>query len=370
MSWVGEGAEGAEGADRPAPVHPEFERADRVDEETGEHHVRISAGGDGSVTSDPRTYAGCAETASPASSTQSANSATISPIRAGLAGGPVPRCEWREWHHPSRAAPGAAAGPARSGPGARPGHSQLSGASASPDGRVEAGRVSSRLASTCLTPSCHRPVSVFAGEPLVLVDVLDQRVPHEVGHRLAPPRRDALRRIPQLVVDSDGVLGGRSRVPPHALGHVLTVDTASALPQPWPCAVHALTMLPNAPHGGSPRPGRTPPRPSCSRYSPTSRTNSTTSPNTASWRPCGYTTPCQSGVVVEQPAAEGDRLGGLQGVGVGGEPQLSPSEVLAEIMLTAYRALVEATTGVGRPVPRQCRSGNPSKSRPYRRPRW
>jgi hypothetical protein len=74
-------------------------------------------------------------------------------------------------------------------------------------------------------------VSVFGAGSVVLVEVLDQRAPHDVGHRLAPPRRDALRRIPQLVVDSDGVLGGRSRVPPHALGHVLTVDTACALPQ-------------------------------------------------------------------------------------------------------------------------------------------
>jgi hypothetical protein len=38
---------------------------------------------------------------------------------------------------------------------------------------------------------------------LVLVDVLDQSVPHDVGHRLAPLGRDALRRIPQLVVDLD-----------------------------------------------------------------------------------------------------------------------------------------------------------------------
>jgi hypothetical protein len=49
----------------------------------------------------------------------------------------------------------------------------------------------------------------------------------------------------------DGVLRGRSRILPHARGHVLTVATACALPQPRRCSVHAVTVPPNAPHGGS-----------------------------------------------------------------------------------------------------------------------
>jgi hypothetical protein len=35
-----------------------------------------------------------------------------------------------------------------------------------------------QVRQACPTRSCHRPVSVSAGGPVVLVDVLDQRVPH------------------------------------------------------------------------------------------------------------------------------------------------------------------------------------------------
>ena len=130
----------------------------------------------------------------------------------------------------------------------------------------------------------------------MLVDVLDQRVPHDVGHRLAPPGRDALRCIPQLVVDSDGMLRGRSRVRPR--GHVLTVAhclcVASTVALLYPYGDGAV----NAPHGGS--------------------------------HPAWPYTP------------RGDELVVVQGVGVGGEPQLSlltPALLGALITMTWWGAL-------------------------------
>jgi hypothetical protein len=223
MSWVGEGAEGAEGADR-RQCTPDLS----VLTASTMKRVNTTSGSAQAVTA-----------ASRATRKRTLPAALRRPRRHPLHGRRVRRRFRRSGRvrraARSRAANGAS-GTTPAGPPLGPqlgrldlarvlGQGTLSSwARLPPDGRVEAGRVSSRLARACLTPSCHRPVSVFAGGPLVLVDVLDQRVPHEVGHRLAPPRRDALRRIPQLVVDSDGVLGGRSRVPPHALGHVLTVD--------------------------------------------------------------------------------------------------------------------------------------------------
>ena len=85
-----------------------------------------------------------------------------------------------------------------------------------------------------------------------------RRMSDTVSRRLA-----AMRCIPQLVVDSDGVLRGLlRRFLPDALGHVLTVAAACALPQPWRCSVHSLTVLPTLPTEAATRRGPSTPRPS------------------------------------------------------------------------------------------------------------